>query len=298
MKAPHQTHTRLAPVREHPLYWALSCIVGLTDADIRKHSKLSYSSLERMRAGHELTAEVRLRLCRLLATTRDKIAEITPPREKSPGVINAYRTAWFAVVNAILEQYQVTPDINLIGVGYTPLQLQLLNFLWDQPNNHELRSSAIFHFRKVYTRNQVATAAKRAGVRTSVDENGEVWWHPPLGWEPARPFDQPVAFELPPEPELIPPRSERIRRLHDLIVIHIGKAGGHALGRDIVKIMESKGYSRQTVFRAMRGLKVIRASYGFGKNKRTIWSLPDAPPLDPVKDMTPTTTTNFKEKHA
>lgn len=296
MKAPHQSMTRLAPIREHPLYWALSCIVGLSDAIIRKHAKLSYSSLERMRSGHELTAEVRLRLCRLLASTRDKIAEVTPPRDKSHGVVNAYRTAWFAVVNAILEQYQVTPDINVIGVGYTPLQLQLLTFLWEQPNQQELRSTSIFRFRKTYTKSQVATAAKKAGVRTSVDQHGEVWWHPPIGWEPTRPFDHPVAFELPPEPEPIPPRSERIRKLHDFIVIALGRTGGSALGRDVIKQMEAKGYSRQTVFRAIRGLRIVRTTEGFGKNKKTLWSLPDAPPK-PV-DLTPTTATNFREKHA
>lgn len=61
----------------------------------------------------------------------------------------------------------------------------------------------------------------------------------------------------------------------ELLVAILSDSGGSALSRDIVKIAKQNGISDRTLWRAKEELGIAHTISGFGKDRKSVWLLPD-----------------------
>lgn len=263
----------------HPVWWALTSVVGLTPHRIRQRARVSRSVTDAMVTGRSRSvdsAAVR-RLVDLLGWGRDELMRDAPDlrdRAVTPA-LRAYRRATFALLAEIHAEYAAPPAP--APPRETDLSRDVLLALGPHGQRRDLVVAAL---RRVHRPTAVRRAARRVGVVERLVD-GHVHWIPP----PARASQELPRYPAPSTPTPRPPTGERQRRLHDAISIFLGRRPDcTATGREVVEHLAPRGYHRSAIYRAARDMNLVRTTTGFGPQKRSVWSLPPAPPASDAPD--------------
>jgi plasmid maintenance system antidote protein VapI len=93
------------PGRQHPLYWCLNTLLGVSRSQIADDTNLSQHTITRLIDGAPVTRHVTRRLITFLEQQRDLWGN--QQSQHTTPTINAYRRAVFAVINEVIDHHRV-----------------------------------------------------------------------------------------------------------------------------------------------------------------------------------------------
>ena len=241
------------PHNQHPLYWALTSVLGHSQNSLRAFCRTSTSVIARLAIGHSPTPTIRARLLALLRDSIDRSTTLTPaatPRQR------AYVRAFYDVLNEcfLLEPFAPTHHKGLArsilaAVGSTPV---------------------------LFSEVAAQIGATKASIRRAGRRLGIIETHSPTGrllW--SLPAPGPTLTPPPLEPQIRPARTPRGAELQDALSIFLARApDNRAPSKDVIAHLTSQGFCKPAIYRAADDLLIIRETTGFGKTRKSIWSLP------------------------
>ena len=257
------------------MYWLLHDVCGLNDREIAAGCGISTSTLGRVVDGHE-TPTLISAMHALIQPTLDRLAlaaiaaarYVDPSGEvktrPTPSAISHHRRHVFALVAAVAAPYAPRPP----SPARTPLRDLIVAALGTMGDS---RASVIARLRTPHR--SAATIRRAARALGVVDSTrlGVAWWWLPSSAQAADPNSRPP----PPPAEIRQPTTERARALYDRLTMMLGKAPGFTLpARDAIEQLRARGFSRHLIFRAVRDMRIVRETRGFGPAKQTLWMLP------------------------
>lgn len=256
----------IAPGVQHPLYWVLVSVIGMSPADISKQTGISSHAIRRLARGHTPKDRIRRRLRALILSHHDKepFYNVSPREAKDPR-LKDYIKLTFALINQVLADTE-DPARRAKRTELGDLLLAMI------PARGIRRASVIAQLERAYSTTSIKRCAVRLGVIEEPDPDNplSLLWFPPQGRPPVK--------ELRLNPVFTPPRSKRAEQLHTLITVYLGRR--HDRGIYAVKASRllahciAKGHSKPSFYRAVKDLLLIRESTGFGKDKKTYYALP------------------------
>lgn len=257
---------------EHPVWWALTSVVGLTPGAVRRRAVVSRSVQIAATTGRPVELASLRRLVALLRRGADEMLRDAPPLRDSPPLVQAHRRATFALLDALAAE-ALAPAPPPPPRSTTLVQDLLLAL---GPAGRP-RALVISDLRAHHRPQSLRRAARRVGVAERLGPDGAPWWIPP----PRRPQDPPPVFG-PPARVYAQPTGPRQRAAHDAMSVYLGRRPDlSADSRDVVAALRQRGHSRSQIFRAARDMNLVRETTGFGPQKRSVWRLPHAPPPSP-----------------
>lgn len=270
------------PVGWHPLYWALRHFCGASDRRLRDRCGATSGDLVHLRTGRSVGADLLRRMASELRVwlDRDALRDVSDRRD-APEVEREYRRAAVALANALHDEYRVSRHRPLGGESV------LADDLIRAIGRGRPATDVVGSLRAVYRASSVRRCADRIGVRV-VAEPGRagLWWLPP----PASPAAQFPA----PAPTAMPGPTRRVREIQDAVAVQLARAGGSSDAREVWRALERRGWTRASVYRAARGMRIDRVTSGFGPAKRTVWSLPEVAAASPPGAPAPGDPVDFR----
>lgn len=259
----------LEPHRQHPLYWLLTEVFGVPEAELKRRSGASKSTLRRLALGYDVDPQLLEKLRSLVPRIAAEIAaadleldQYTAPggerhvRDTDPQIVE-WRRHTYTMANYLAELYRPVPkeprtvleDLVAANIGTAGAP----------------RSEVVARVKsRRHSAYAIRRAAERIGVR-EIDRRGVKYWLP----APNR------VAPRPPPPQYGTPSGPRSRRLYDRITIMLGRAPDCTLpAATVVDTLRAEGFSRVLIFRAATDLRLVRETTGFGPTKRTLWMLP------------------------
>lgn len=253
-----------SPEIQHPVFWALNSLCGLSQGNVAKLARVPRVTIRRMARGHDVTPEVLARLIGLLTDAlvtygERKINE--KELKKQPDELAEYREAFFKAANYIVKAaIPAAPRVR----PKTDLEEDILRQLGQRG---ERRAVVIHNLKQVHRAASVRRAVQRMGIETRVIDGQTYWLNPN---PPKKIHHLPL-----PKPSVIPPTTQRGKVLHNLIVGFIGRQPDCiARASDVISLCVGNGYSKPSVYKAVKDMALNRETTGFGPDKVTRWGLP------------------------
>lgn len=262
---------QISPGIQHPVYWALTSLCGLNPRGVSNLANVSPVMVQRLAYGHDPAPEVLQRLLRVLESAVNTIAErdLEQSRWSDVKFARDYRLAFYAACNEIVKTYRALTT-------KPPRMTDLANEVLAVIGPGKKRSLAIAALRGLHAVASVRRTARRIGV-VEKEIKGQVFWLPPKLLEQQRD----IKHLPPPVPRPAPAKTPKTQRLYDLIFnLMFDMPDERACSRDVVDHCMRHGYTKAQVFRVARLMCLQKEVVGFGKEKRSYWSLPPAPKSD------------------
>lgn len=245
----------LAPVREHPLLWALQNTLGLSRSAIHKASSVTMAALQRMENGHPCKDNTLAKLITLARKTMDTQTAALP-KNLTPQFTH-YMKACFATVNYIIDGLEAPPKPGRI----TNLGQRILDIV----PVHGIRiAQVVAMLSRDHSASSIRRSAIHVGVIAKKNATGHPSWYPPRGSGP-RPY-VPLPTPTPGRPV-----GKTQLRLWGLIERMLGRLPEYEYMplKEIMRRLAPHGFSKPTIFRVLKDMCLEKETTGFGPSKST-----------------------------
>jgi transcriptional regulator with XRE-family HTH domain len=255
------THA-LEPRLSHPLLWALEELLGVPIADVADLTGVTRAAIYRLRRGQSAQARHVSKLQSLLERTIARVAlDGDDFARHHPYVDSAkwrdHRRHVFAVANAILSESR-RPSLKS-----TEIRELLLKVVG--PSGHS--EEDVLQRMKPFDGKHVRRVARELGVRVTSRDDERYWLPPSLA----------PALHRSARVKLRTRRSKEVWSIVERLLSAVpvdGEGYGWMPVAEIEALAARRGVSRQILYRVARDVDIPRKTVGFGRGKRTAWSLP------------------------
>ena len=252
----------IAPVRQLPLYWVATSLLGFTPAQLARALEVNPSTVRRWAFGHNPSPTELERLRTLVTRTAESPQyNVCSYRDLKSRIARQWVRLTFRLINE--HVLQATPPKQRPRLG--KLQRAILNML-PAPRNYVITQLIT----QGHKRRAIMRAATDLGVLEERVLGTPHWKHP--GREIVVPPAPATA------PTIVPPSTPRAEQLRTALSIYLGRA--HDRGRasvpyaELLAVATSHGHSKPSFHRALKDMCLLRECTGFGANKSSRYALP------------------------
>jgi len=239
--------------------------------EVARRARVSRSSVDRADAGYSLSPDQQRALHDLLLWARERLPSLVPSTDECAPAVRTYRRALFQVVVQVLADFPREP-------GALPAEdrdTQLRRDVIASVGRGRPAFDVVSDLRRAYRASSIRRAARALDVRVVAERDGQ-WWYPPAGLvAPATSHQFGAPTPLPRQP-----RSASAREVADAISVVLGRRPEcTASGPYVVEMVKARlpHVSQSTIYRIARVMRLVRSVSGFGRLKKSVWTLPPAP---------------------